>query len=81
MLTECRACAGTGKSVHENWLRHMVTMMRELGVTECDGIKLGPDPNATAEVIKPKLKTKEERKREYDLTLFASSEGVEEPDE
>jgi hypothetical protein len=57
-------------------LKAKVDMMRELGVTECDGIKLGalppPEPKPpTAEDLRERKEREEERRR--DVQFAASS--------
>ncbi len=51
-------------------LRDLVAAMRELGVTECDGVKLGPVPGApTKREPVDEQKAAEQR----DAILFAAS--------
>lgn len=49
-------------------LRELVATMRELGVTECDGVKLGPAP-----MTAPVEKREPRPKRDPNETMFAAS--------
>ena len=57
------------------WLRLRVAAMRELGVLECNGIRLGPPPAVPESP--PADESQEDRERrekaEYETLLYASS--------
>lgn len=63
-----------GGDVTDKQVRERVAMMRELGIIELDGIKLGPAPvpieKPTAEEKTARRNAKEERDRDI---LFAAS--------